>query len=85
MDERLFTVENPDGQEGDFTQYINPNSLSVITNAKAEPFLKNAKDGDKFQFLRLGYFSCDQNSSAEKIIFNRTVTLKDEWAKEKKK
>ncbi len=85
MYDRLFTVENPDGQEGDFTQYINPNSLSVITNAKAEPFVKNAKDGDKFQFLRLGYFSCDKNSSAGKIIFNRTVTLKDEWAKEKKK
>lgn len=85
MYDRLFSVENPDGQEGDFTQYINPNSLSVITNAKAEPFIKNANAGDKFQFLRLGYFSCDKNSSLEKIIFNRTVTLKDEWAKEKKK
>lgn len=83
--DRLFKVENPSAEEGDFKSYINEDSLKVITNAYAEHDLKNAKQGDKFQFIRLGYFTPDLESTPEKLIFNRTVTLKDSWAKEAKK
>lgn len=83
--DRLFKVENPSAEEGDFKSYINEESLKVITNAYAEHDLKNAKLGDKFQFIRLGYFTPDIDSTPEKLIFNRTVTLKDSWAKEAKK
>jgi len=79
--DRLFRVENPSSEEGDFKDYINPNSLEIIPNAFAEPSLKNAKPGDKFQFIRKGYFCVDKDSTEGKIIFNRTVTLKDSWAK----
>ncbi len=83
--DRLFKVENPQAEEGDFKSYINPDSLKVIENAYAEPDLKNANPGDKFQFIRLGYFCTDKDSTADKLIFNRTVTLKDSWSKEQKK
>ncbi len=83
--DRLFKVENPQSEEGDFKSYINENSLTVIENAMAEQDLKNAKAGDKFQFIRLGYFCVDKDSSAEKIVFNRTVGLKDSWKKEEMK
>lgn len=83
--DRLFRVENPQAEEGDFKTYINPESLRVIKDAYAESDLKNAKAGDKFQFIRLGYFCADKDSSSEKLIFNRTVTLKDSWSKEQKK
>lgn len=83
--DRLFRVENPSSEEGDFKDYINPNSLEIIPSAFAEPSLKNVKPGDKFQFIRKGYFCVDKDSASEKIIFNRTVTLKDSWAKEQKK
>lgn len=83
--DRLFKVENPSAEEGDFKSYINEDSLKVITKAYAEHDLKNAKQGDKFQFIRLGYFTPDLDSTPEKLIFNRTVTLKDSWAKEAKK
>lgn len=86
--ETLFTKENPDDtEEGkDFTDYINPNSLKVIKDAKLEPSLKNAQKDDKFQFERLGYFCVDSVDSKENApVFNRTVTLKDEWAKIKNK
>lgn len=83
--DRLFKVENPSSEEGDFKEYINPDSLYVIPNAYAEPALKNAMPGDKFQFIRKGYFCVDKDSSSDKIIFNRTVSLKDSWAKEQKK
>jgi len=83
--ERLFKVEDPSSEEGDFKDYINPNSLDIISAAMAEPSLKNAVVGDKFQFLRKGYFCVDKDSSPGKPIFNRTVTLKDTWAKESKK
>jgi glutaminyl-tRNA synthetase len=83
--DRLFKVENPSSEEGDFKDYINPDSLHVISNAYAEPALKSAKPGDKFQFIRKGYFCVDKDSSEEKIVFNRTVSLKDSWAKEQKK
>jgi glutaminyl-tRNA synthetase len=82
--DRLFKVENPSAEEGDFKSYINENSLHVVTNAMAEHDLSNAKVGDKFQFIRLGYFTPDLNSTSDKLIFNRTVTLKDSWAKANK-
>ncbi len=83
--DRLFKVEDPSSEEGDFKDYINPDSLQIISNALAEPSLKNAKAGDKFQFLRKGYFCADKTSVPGKPVFNRTVTLKDTWAKEVKK
>jgi glutaminyl-tRNA synthetase len=84
--DRLFTKENPDeAEEGkDFKSYLNPDSLKVI-KGMLEPFLKTVKPGDKFQFERIGYFCTDKDSNDEKLIFNRTVTLKDSWAKEEKK
>ncbi|MDZ4824135.1 MAG: glutamine--tRNA ligase/YqeY domain fusion protein [Flavobacteriales bacterium] len=83
--DRLFKVENPSSEEGDFKSYINENSLTVIETAYAEADLKNTIAGDKFQFIRLGYFCADKDSTSDKIIFNRTVGLKDSWAKEAKK
>ncbi|WP_343700136.1 glutamine--tRNA ligase/YqeY domain fusion protein [Chitinophaga sp.] len=83
--DRLFSVENPASEEGDFKSFINPNSLKVIPNAMVEPALQEAKPGDRFQFLRLGYFCADPDSTPGKPVFNRTVTLKDTWAKEAKK
>ena len=77
--DRLFTVENPGGEEN-WLDYINPNSLQIIKNAKLEPSLKEAKPLDRFQFERLGYFCVDtKNSTKEKLVFNRTATLKDSW------
>lgn len=83
--DRLFSVENPASEEGDFKSFINPNSLEVITNAMVEPALLEAKPGDRFQFLRKGYFCADPDSTPGKPVFNRTATLKDTWAKEAKK
>lgn len=83
--DRLFQVENPSLEEGDFKDYINPGSLQVIQNAYAEPALLKAKFDERYQFLRKGYFCLDKESSEEKLVFNRTVTLKDTWAKEVKK
>lgn len=79
--DRLFTHENPDGdKEVDFKEYINPNSLEVITGY-LEPSLASAKDGDRFQFQRLGYYCVDKDSSSENLVFNKTVGLRDTWAK----
>ena len=83
--DRLFRVEDPSNEDGDFKEYINPDSLSVISNAYIEPDLMNAKAGLGYQFIRKGYFSLDIDSTPEKPVFNRTVTLKDSWAKEVKK
>jgi len=81
--DRLFKAENPLDEEGDFKSNINPNSLEIIDQAKIEPSLKSAKKGEHFQFIRKGYFCVDSKfSSTEKLVFNRTVTLKDTWAKE---
>jgi glutaminyl-tRNA synthetase len=80
----LFTKEEPDNvEEGkDFTDYINPKSLEVLNGCKLEPSLKDAKPGDRFQFERLGYFCVDsKDSKPGSPVFNRIVTLKDEWAK----
>ncbi len=79
--DRLFKVENPSGEEGDFKDYINPDSLQVIEKAYIEPSLKNAGKDDRFQFIRKGYFCLDKDSRVDKLIFNRTVTLKDTWTK----
>jgi glutaminyl-tRNA synthetase len=78
--EQLFTVENPDIEE-DVNQIINPRSLEILTDCFIEPSLVNMNPGDKFQFERTGYFCVDPDSSTEKPVFNRTVTLKDSWAK----
>jgi glutaminyl-tRNA synthetase len=79
--DRLFNSENLANEEGDFKDYINPNSLTVITNALAEPSLAAAGLADRFQFIRKGYYCLDKDSTAEKMVFNRTITLKDTWAK----
>ncbi|MXN92641.1 glutamine--tRNA ligase/YqeY domain fusion protein [Flavobacterium sp. Sd200] len=79
--DRLFTHENPDGdKEVDFKEYINPDSLKVITGY-LEPSLKSAEAGERFQFQRLGYFCVDRDTNAEQIVFNKTVGLRDTWAK----
>ncbi|MFP9116868.1 glutamine--tRNA ligase/YqeY domain fusion protein [Flavobacterium sp. RNTU_13] len=79
--DRLFTHENPDGDKDvDFKEYINPNSLSVITGY-LEPSLKSAEAGERYQFQRLGYFCVDTDTNAEKLVFNKTVGLRDTWAK----
>ncbi|MHB1176778.1 MAG: glutamine--tRNA ligase/YqeY domain fusion protein [Daejeonella sp.] len=83
--DRLFRVEDPSNEDYDFKEYINPDSLSVINNAYIEPDLMNAEAGLGYQFIRKGYFSLDTDSTTEKPVFNRTVTLKDAWAKEAKK
>jgi glutaminyl-tRNA synthetase len=92
--DRLFSVPEPDsasaqapgatGQAGDFKSFINPHSLEVVT-AKCEPALKGAQPEERYQFERLGYFVLDPDSTAEKQVWNRTITLKDTWAKEAKK
>lgn len=82
--DRLFKVENPSSEEGDFKDYINPDSLTVI-NAFIEPSLKEATPDKRYQFLRKGYFCLDKDATEDKLVFNRTVTLKDAWAKEVKK
>jgi glutaminyl-tRNA synthetase len=83
--DRLFKVEDPSSEEGDFKEYINADSLHVISKAFIEPSLKSAKPGDLFQFIRKGYFCPDTDSTTDHLVFNRTVTLKDTWAKEQKK
>ena len=81
--DRLFSDPAPDGhKDKDFMEFINPDSLEVLTNCKLEPSLKDAKEGDRFQFQRMGYFCVDSKYSKEGApVFNRTVTLKDTWAK----
>ena len=81
--DRLFNVENPSDESkvGSFIDNLNPNSEEILTGCKLESNLKNVKPGDTFQFLRLGYFCVDIDSTDENIIFNRTVALKDSWAK----
>jgi glutaminyl-tRNA synthetase len=81
--DRLFTVPEPDAG-GDFKSFINPHSLEVVT-AKCEPALKQASPAERYQFERLGYFALDPDSTPEKQVWNRTITLKDTWAKQAKK
>lgn len=79
--DRLFNHPFPKEAEGDFTDYINPDSLQVIENAKVEPSLKDAAVGDRFQFERVGYFIADPDTTDGKLVFNRTIALRDSWAK----
>ncbi|WP_046743451.1 glutamine--tRNA ligase/YqeY domain fusion protein [Kordia zhangzhouensis] len=83
--DRLFSDEAPDShKDKDFMEFINPNSLTIV-HAFIEPYLKEAVVGDRFQFQRLGYFCVDEDSTDEKLIFNKTVGLRDTWAKQKPK
>jgi glutaminyl-tRNA synthetase len=81
--DRLFTVPEPDAG-GDFQSFINPHSLEIVT-AKCEPALADARPEERYQFERLGYFALDRDSTADKQVWNRTITLRDTWAKEAKK
>ena len=85
--DRLFNVENPSEEKDvDFRELLNPDSLKVVTNCRIEPFLaKDAKAGNRYQFQRIGYFCVDPDSTADKLVFNRTVSLKDTWEKIKSK
>ncbi len=80
--DRLFVDEDPDGHKDKaFKEFLNPQSLNLLNNCKLEPWLAQAKPGDKFQFQRLGYFCVDPVSNKNKLVFNRTVPLRDSWAK----
>lgn len=80
--DRLFNADAPDGhKDKDFLEFLNPDSLQII-EAYAEPSLQSAQPGDRFQFQRMGYFCVDKDSSKEKLIFNKTVGLRDAWAKQ---
>ncbi len=82
--DRLFTEENTDSAEGEFTDYLNPDSLAILTESIVEPSLAEAKSEDRFQFERTGYFCVERyDSKPDKLVFNRTVTLRDSWAKRK--
>lgn len=85
--DRLFNVENPAAEtERDFRELLNPDSLKVVEGIKVEPFLaKNAKQGAKFQFQRIGYFTPDYDSNKGALVFNRTIALKDSWEKAQNK
>lgn len=83
--DRLFRVEDPTDEEGDFKEYLNPDSLHVLPAVYAEPALLAASGGERYQFIRKGYFVLDKESTDGNLIFNRTVGLKDAWAKEVKK
>ncbi|MCO5935567.1 glutamine--tRNA ligase/YqeY domain fusion protein [Mucilaginibacter sp. RB4R14] len=79
--DRLFQVEDPGSEDGDFKEYINPNSLHILQTVFVEPDLANAPIGTAVQFMRKGYFTLDKNSTPGNLVFNRTVTLKDGWVK----
>ncbi|MFC1224455.1 glutamine--tRNA ligase/YqeY domain fusion protein [Pedobacter sp. BG31] len=79
--DRLFVSETPDAEEGDFKDYLNPESLTVLPNAYIEPALADANLESRYQFIRKGYFCLDKDSTADKLVFNRTVTLKDTFKK----
>jgi glutaminyl-tRNA synthetase len=83
--DRLFKVDNVSEVEGDFKNYLNPDSLQILPAVYAEPALKQAHAGERYQFLRKGYFTLDPDSTPERLVFNRTVGLKDMWAKEANK
>jgi glutaminyl-tRNA synthetase len=84
--DHLFTVENPlDQEEGDFKDYINPESMTVLKSCKVEPSLQSARPEERYQFLRQGYFCVDPETTTDRPVFNRTVTLRDTWAKIEKK
>jgi glutaminyl-tRNA synthetase len=77
--DRLFTVESPDSEEGDFKEYLNPDSMEIIKQVYIEPFLSTAKQGVGYQFIRKGYFCLDKDAKSGQLMFNRTVSLKEAW------
>jgi glutaminyl-tRNA synthetase len=79
--DRLFRVEDPANEDGDFKEYVNPDSLQVVPAAYAEPALRHARFNEHYQFLRKGYYYLDKDSSEEKMVFNRTSTLRDNYNK----
>jgi glutaminyl-tRNA synthetase len=83
--DNLFTKEDPESGDADFTTYLNPKSLEVLSHAKLEPFLAGAAPLSRYQFERLGYFCVDPDSASQKLVFNRTVALRDTWAKIEKR
>ena len=84
--DRLFMDEDPAGhKDKDFKEFLNPESLKVLTKCRVEPSLKDAKELDFFQFQRLGYFCVDPDTTEDHLVFNRTVQLRDTWAKMNRK
>ena len=84
--DRLFAVENPGAEDGDFRDLLNPDSLKVLENVMIEPWLaERAKSGDHYQFQRLGYYTVDPDTTENHIVFNKTIGLKDTWAKIQRK
>ena len=80
--DRLFAVENPSADERDFRELLNPDSLKIRENVMIEPWLaERAKAGDHYQFQRLGYYTVDPDTTTDKIVFNKTIGLRDTWAK----
>jgi glutaminyl-tRNA synthetase len=82
--DRLFSVENPSADERDFHELLNPDSLKVLNECYVEDFLQTKKPGDYLQFQRIGYFMLDPDTTSDKLVFNKTVGLKDTWAKQNK-
>ena len=87
VDDRLFSIENPAlaPPDSDWREFMNPDSLRVLTSAKVEPSLAAAAPGARYQFERIGYFCVDPDSASGRLVFNRTVSLKDTWAKIERK
>ena len=83
MYDRLFSIENPalSPQDRDWREFLNPDSLRVLTACKVEPSLAAAPPGARYQFERIGYFCVDPDAAPGRLVFNRTVSLKDTWAK----
>jgi len=80
--DRLFSIQDPGREGDDFTKYLNPDSLTILTTCYAEQSLKNAEPGSRYQFERLGYFCVDaKNTKAGKPVFNRIVPLRDSWTR----
>ena len=79
--DRLFRVDDPANEDSDFKEYLNPDSLQILPKAYIEPDLANAQVGKGYQFMRKGYFTLDKHSTTDRLVFNRTVTLKDGWVK----
>ena len=82
--DHLFNVENPEADGNDFIQHLNPDSLIITSMVKLEIGLQGAAIGTNYQFLRNGYFYLDLDSTGERLIFNRTVGLRDSWSKKQK-
>ena len=85
--DRLFSKENPNrvDVDQDYKDYLNPNSVELLTDCLVEPSLAGGQPGDSYQFLRRGYFCIDQDSNDQQLVFNRSVSLRDTWAKVQKK